>query len=104
MSIVTKLGLVEQFKNKGKNQLSVQVVPRPPKDPSKVKSKNIKVSEECHRLIGSNGKVKEDFGDIVERAMRHYVSCPHIKDEEEAAAATAAAAAIEKEEEEQRHD
>ena len=93
--------MVEQFKNKGKNHLSVQVVPRPPKDPSKVKSKNIKVSEECHRLIGSNGKVKEDFGDIVERAMHHYVSCPHVKDEEEAAAATAAA--IEKKEEEQRH-
>lgn len=40
-------------------------LPRPPKDKDKVKTKNLKVSEECHPLIGRMGYVYEDFGDVV---------------------------------------
>ena len=58
-------------------------LPRPPKDKDKVKTKNVKVSEECHRLIGRMGFTYEDFGDVVFRVVKHYASCPRAKGEKE---------------------
>jgi hypothetical protein len=58
-------------------------LPRPLKDRDKVKTKNVKVSEECHRLIGRMGFVYEDFGDVVFRTVKHYASCPCVKEEGE---------------------
>ncbi|MDQ3971448.1 MAG: hypothetical protein M3278_05485 [Thermoproteota archaeon] len=56
---------------------------RPPKDKDKVKTKNVKITEECHRLIGRMGFTYEDFGDVVFRAVKHYASCPRAKGEKE---------------------
>ncbi|HEU4443304.1 MAG TPA: hypothetical protein VFR94_01385 [Nitrososphaeraceae archaeon] len=53
-------------------------MPRPPKDNDKVKTKNVKVSEECHRLIGRMGFVYEEFGEVVFRAMKHYMLLVHV--------------------------
>jgi hypothetical protein len=67
--------LIERVKNKATEQLSetVQEVTRPPKDPSKVKSKNIKVTEECHRRLKDylyhqrqNWTDVNEVGDVVE--------------------------------------
>jgi hypothetical protein len=66
--------LVERLKNKGTKQLSDTVqVPRPPKDPNKVKSKNIKVTEDCHRRLKDylyhqrpNWTEVNEVGDVVE--------------------------------------
>jgi hypothetical protein len=56
---------------------------RPTKDKDKVKTKNVKITEECHRLIGRMGFTYEDFGDVVFRAVKHYASCPRAKGEKE---------------------
>jgi hypothetical protein len=82
-----------RLKNKGNKQLSggrsrsrssgsdtIQVT-RTPKDPKRVKSMNVKVSKDCHNLIGSMGRVKEDFGDVVYRALRHYISCKYVQED-----------------------
>ena len=67
--------MIERVKNKATEQLSetVQEVTRPPKDPSKVKSKNIKVTEECHRRLKDylyhqrqNWIDVNEVGDVVE--------------------------------------
>jgi hypothetical protein len=46
------------------------------KDKDKVKMHNVKVSAECHRLIGSMGTSNSDMGDVVFAAVKHYASCP----------------------------
>jgi hypothetical protein len=49
----------------------------------KVKCKNFKVSTEVHRLIRGKGKLGEHYGDMVERTMRHFASCPRAREDEE---------------------
>jgi hypothetical protein len=68
--------LIARVKNKGTEQLSETVkveVTRPPKDPSKVKSKNIKVTEDCHKRLKEylyhqrpNWADVNEVGDVVE--------------------------------------
>lgn len=68
--------MIEKVKNKGTEQLSETVqeaMTRPPKDPTKVKSKNIKVTEECHRRLKDylyhqlpNWSDVNEVGDVVE--------------------------------------
>jgi hypothetical protein len=74
--------LIAPLKNKRDNQLSEQItVTRTPKDRNKIKSKNIKVSDEVHETIGNFGKTNEEYGDVVERILRHYLACPKVKEE-----------------------
>lgn len=62
--------MVDKDKNYKKGQLgSAQALVRPPKDKSKVKSKNIKVSEDVHTRLSKMGSVSEEYGDIVERLL-----------------------------------
>ncbi|HYZ59006.1 MAG TPA: hypothetical protein VE544_05040 [Nitrososphaeraceae archaeon] len=67
--------MVERVKNKRTEQLSetVQEVTRPPKDPNKVKSKNVKVTEDCHKRLKEylyhqrpNWTDVNEVGDVVE--------------------------------------
>ena len=67
--------MIARVKNKGTEQLSetVKEVTRPPKDPSKVKSKNIKVTEDCHKRLKEylyhqlpNWTDVNEVGDVVE--------------------------------------
>lgn len=64
----------EHLNKESKKQLAESiVVPRPPKDKSKVKDKNIKVSANIHHILGEIGKTTEDYGDVVERVLLFYL-------------------------------
>ena len=68
--------MIERLKNESTKKLEGSktiTVPRPPKDPSKVKSKNIKVSEDCHKRLKEylyhqqpNWTDVNEVGDVVE--------------------------------------
>jgi hypothetical protein len=54
-----------------------------PKDKDKVKTHNVKLSAECHRLIGSMGTSLSDMGDVVFEAVKHYSTCPPVKKQQQ---------------------
>jgi hypothetical protein len=62
------------LKNKQTGQAQVakyEMVGRPPTGKKK-KDKNIKVTDEVHKVLGEIGKLTEDYGDVVERLIRYY--------------------------------
>jgi hypothetical protein len=74
--------LIERLKNKATEQLreTVQeVMTRPPKDPNKVKSKNFKVTEDCHKRLKeylyhqrANWTDVNEVGDVVEVVLDEW--------------------------------
>lgn len=84
------MDLIERHKS-NRNKQFVEQVTRPPKDPIKVKSKNIKVTEDCHkRLKGylyhqrANWVQCNEVGDVVELILNeweaHVVFYPNGKE------------------------
>jgi hypothetical protein len=46
-------------------------------------TKQVKITDEVHKLLGNLGEFGETYGDIIERVTKHYASCPEARKERE---------------------